>query len=82
LKTNLLSELSLAKLSTENKKRGALVFFYIAILLVMTVAGIMMTVRKGTSVFTFLPIVFLPIFFSIYKGYDDVKKEIKSRRDA
>lgn len=82
MKTNLLSELSLAKLSTENKKRGALVFFYIAILLVMTVAGIMMTVRKGTSVFTFLPIVFLPIFFSIYKGYDDVKKEIKSRRDA
>ena len=82
MKTNLLSELSLASLSTEKKKRGALVSFYIVMLLVMTVAGIMMTVRKGTNVFTFLPLTFLPIFLSIYKGYDDIKKEIKSRKGA
>jgi len=65
LKTTILTELSLSELSAEKKKRGALVSFYIATLLVMTVAGIMMTVRKGTSIFTFLPFVFLPIFLSI-----------------
>ncbi|WP_316828699.1 hypothetical protein [Pedobacter miscanthi] len=82
MKTILLPELSLSELNTEKKRRGALVSFYIATLVVMTVAGMMMTIRKGTTIFTFLPFVFLPIFFSIYKRYHDVKKEIKSRNDA
>lgn len=82
MKTTVLTELSLLELSTEKKRRGALVSFYIAILLVMTGAGIMITVRKGTSMFTFLPLVFFPIFLSIYKRYDEVKKEIRSRNDV
>lgn len=59
-----------------------MVSFYIVILLAMTAAGIIVTIRKGAGIFTFLPIVFLPIFLSIYRGYNEVKKEIQSRHGA
>lgn len=82
MKTTILSELSLEELGLEKKKRGAMVGAYIAIIIMMVGAGIVVTIRKGISIFTFFPLVFFPIFLVIYKGYDDVKKEIKSRHEA
>ncbi|TDO23867.1 hypothetical protein [Pedobacter duraquae] len=82
MKTTILSELSLEELSIEKKKRGAMVGAYIAIIIMMVGAGVVVTIRKGTSIFTFFPLVFVPIFLVIYKGYGDVNKEIKSRNEA
>jgi hypothetical protein len=82
MKTTALSELSLSELNIEKNRRKTLVSVYIVILLIMTAAGIIITIRKGAGIFTFLPIIFLPIFLSIFRGYDEVKNEIKSRNSA
>jgi uncharacterized membrane protein YoaK (UPF0700 family) len=74
-----LSELSIEELRAEKKKRTAILISFSIILGMMVGTCILVTVKKGVSALTFMPIAFLPIFLIIWKSQKDICNEIKSR---
>ncbi|MDN3693476.1 hypothetical protein QWZ06_14895 [Chryseobacterium tructae] len=77
--TSKLSELSIEELKAEKKKRTGILVSFSIILGLMIGTCVYVTIKKGVSSLTFMPIAFLPIFLIIWKSQIDVCNEIKSR---
>ena len=74
-----LSEMSLDELKKEEKSTGMGVGLLIGAIIVMTATAVYSTVRGGFSMFTLLPVCFMPLALVIYDRLRKLKAEIRSR---
>ena len=74
-----LSEMSLAELKSQEKQQTTIVSAFVGLILIMVVAGGVLTYLKGFTVFTVLPIAFLPLVLVFFKLVKKTKAEINSR---
>jgi hypothetical protein len=79
MKQKELTDLTEVQLTEEIKKRKIVFYTYNVIIGFMTGIAIYLTVKKGLGFFTFFPLFFLPIYFSIWMNHKAVQKEKKNR---
>lgn len=79
MQKKILSDQSLEELQITKKKTQTLLIIFIIILCILTVASIYLTLEKGVTIFTFLPICFLPVLIFSLINMKNVKNEIKTR---
>ncbi len=65
-------------IKTEKSFRG-IGIVTIIFLVVMVVLAIILTLKKGFSIFTVMPVVFLPIFMSPFMMWSKYRSELKKR---
>lgn len=74
-----LSEISLDELKSQEKKLKGVAGAFIGLILIMAVACVILTFQQGFTVFTVLPIAFLPLFIVFANNLKEIKTEIVSR---
>ena len=74
-----LSEMSLEELKNQEKKLKGAVGAFIGLILIMAVACVFLTFQQGFTVFTVLPIAFLPLVIVFANNLKKIKTEITSR---
>lgn len=74
-----LSEMSLAELKSQEKQQTTTVSAFVGLILIMVVAGGVLTYLKGFTVFTVLPIAFLPLVLVFFTNLKKTKAENNSR---
>ncbi|WP_461053958.1 hypothetical protein [Spirosoma arcticum] len=74
-----LSEMSLVKLKSQEKQQTTVLGAFIGLILIMAVAGVISTFQRGFTVFTVLPIAFLPLITVFSTNLKKTKAEIRSR---
>jgi riboflavin transporter FmnP len=75
-----LTQLSIDELLIEQKKRKSAFTLFKFVIGIMIGSAIFSTVMKGFSFFTLLPVFFIPLAFTTKTNYDEVNKEIESRK--
>lgn len=75
-----LSKFSLEELEKQHKTLKIITSIFLVFLIIMTLCGIYLTLKKGFSVFTILPICFLPLTIVNVTGLKKIKTEIESRK--
>lgn len=80
MKSTKLSDLSIDKLTQEEKKRSAIHLFFSILLGIMVGAAMYATTKKGFSAITTLPLAFIPLYLIIRNSWQSVRKEIQSRK--
>lgn len=79
MKNPKLSDLSIDELTKEEKKRSAAHIAFCIIMGMLVGASIYVTVKKGFSAITTLPLAFMPLYLIIMISWQNARKEIKSR---
>ena len=74
-----LSELSLDELIKEEKKRSAAHISFCVIIVMMVGVSIYITIKKGFTAFTPLPLAFMPLYLLTLSSWRNARKEIKFR---
>ena len=74
-----LSEMSLDELKSQEKGQMIIFGVFFGLVLIMVVTGSILTYRKGFTVFTALPIAFLPLVVLFFRNLKKTKAEIRSR---
>lgn len=74
-----LSEMSLNELKSQEKGQTIILSVFIGLIAIMAVAGGIVTFRRGFTVFTVLPITFLPLVLVFFNNLKKTKAEIGSR---
>lgn len=74
-----LSEMSLDELKNQEKKLRGTVGAFVGIIVIMVIAGVILTFQKGFTIFTVMPIIFLPLMTVSINNLKKVKAEISSR---
>ncbi|MFZ4928223.1 hypothetical protein [Chryseobacterium sp. Mn2064] len=74
-----LSELSFDELTKEEKKRSAAHISFCVIMGMLVGVVIYITIKKGFTAFTPLPLAFMPLYLIILSSWRNARKEIKSR---
>lgn len=75
-----LSKLSLEELEKQYKTLKIITSIFLLFLIIMTLCGVYLTFKKGFSVFTVLPICFLPLTMVNITSLKKIKTEIDSRK--
>jgi len=75
-----LSELSIEELTKEEKKRSAAHITFCIIMGILIAACIYVTIKKGFNGITPLPLAFFPLYLIIRNSWQNVRKEIRSRK--
>ncbi|CAD0218026.1 hypothetical protein KYG33_01980 [Chryseobacterium sp. D764] len=75
-----LSELSIEQLTKEEKKRSAAHTTFCIIMGILIAACIYVTIKKGFNGITPLPLAFFPLYLIIRNSWQNVRKEIRSRK--
>ena len=74
-----LKQMSKEELLQEEKKRKPNYIIMVVIICAMVVLAILNTITSGIGVFTFFPIIFLPIAINHWKRFKSIQDELKSR---
>lgn len=74
-----LAELSVAELKNQEKQQSTVLYAFIGLISVMAVAGGVITYLDGFTVFTVLPIAFLPLVIIFSTKLKKTKAEISAR---
>ena len=75
-----LSEMNVDELKAKEKSLKFAMGMFAGILIVLFAVGLYMAFNgKGSTVFTILPLAFLPIYLGIYAQVKKIKTEIESR---
>jgi hypothetical protein len=74
-----LTQLSNEELLQEQKKRKPNFIVISVVICTMIIMAILNTIASGIGVFTFFPIIFLPIAINHWKNYKSISNELKSR---
>lgn len=59
--------------------KRSFIFISVAVV-VMIIAGIFGSMKKGVDFFTFLPLFFIPLLYTRWIVYNKIKKEAESRK--
>ena len=79
MKKKELADLSDDELLHEEKNRKSGFIFLMISLLVMVVVAVLNSLDRGVGIFTFLPLVFIPIMINNWNKYKEVLKEKEVR---
>lgn len=79
MKENPYAKMTLDELNAKAKSLKSMTSIFSSLLLVMTFAGVFLSIRQGFSVFSVLPVTFLPLFIININNIKKIKEEIKSR---
>jgi hypothetical protein len=74
-----LTSLSDDELRQEVIRRKTLYHVYIGIIVAMTVFAVLNAARRGSLIFSVMPLCFLPMLTLIRKNYQDAKAEQQNR---
>ncbi len=81
MKQESLSNLSIEELKTKEKSLKTAAGMLSGMMIVMLAVGIYMFFQKGFSVFSVLPIAFLPLVGGLFAKIKEVRTEIASRNN-
>ncbi|CAD7816666.1 hypothetical protein CHRY9390_03215 [Chryseobacterium aquaeductus] len=77
MQKKILSDQSLEELKITKKKYNTQMMIHTVLLLILTVAAVYFTMTEGFTIFTFLPIVYVPVFifalFKLKRTNDEIK---------
>ncbi|WP_394992399.1 hypothetical protein [Emticicia sp.] len=79
MKENNYSQMSLEELKAKEKTLKSATSAFIGVLIVLVFAVVFLGIRQGFSVFSVLPVAFLPLLLVNISGLKKVQEEIKSR---
>ena len=79
MKENKYAQMSLEELKAKEKTLKSATSVFIGMLMVMVFAVVFLGIRQGFSVFSVLPVAFLPLLIANISGLKKVQEEIKSR---
>lgn len=74
-----LKVLSDDELHKEYKGKAIIFSIFLGLIIVMVISSIITLFKNNISAPTFLPLAFLPLLLTFWKGFNGVKKEMKSR---
>lgn len=74
-----LPEMTIEQLLKTEKTARLLMIIQISAIVIMAAVSVIITIRKGFSVFTILPLVFIGTLLPIIASLSAVRKEIRSR---
>jgi hypothetical protein len=74
-----LSKLSIEELIKEEKKSKPNLIVMLIVIIAMIIMAVLNTIKSGFGIFTFLPIIFLPIALNHWSKNKLIRDEIKSR---
>jgi|TARA_R100000501_G_C2616790_1_gene110300 c-di-AMP phosphodiesterase-like protein len=67
------------ELNKEYKDKATIFSIFLGLIIVMVITSIFTIFKNNISAPTFLPLAFLPLLLIFWKGFNEVKKEMKSR---
>jgi Na+-transporting methylmalonyl-CoA/oxaloacetate decarboxylase beta subunit len=79
MQENKYSKMSLDELKAKEKTLKSATSVFMGVLMVLTFAVVFLGIRQGFSVFSVLPIAFLPLLLANISGLKKLQEEIKSR---
>lgn len=79
MKENPYTKMTLDELNAKAKSLKSITSAFSGILLIMTFAGVFLSIRQGFSVFSVLPVAFLPLLVININSIKKIKEEIQSR---
>ncbi len=79
MKENKYAQMSLDELKAKEKTLKSATSAFIGILIVLVFAVVFLGIRQGFSVFSVLPVAFLPLLLANISGLKKLQEEIKSR---
>lgn len=79
MKENKYTQKSLEELKVKEKTLKSATSAFIGVLMVLVFAVVFLGIRQGFSVFSVLPIAFLPLLIANISGLKKVQEEIKLR---
>jgi len=68
-----------AELNKEFKDKSIIFSIFLGLIIVMVITSIISLFMSNIMATTFLPLAFLPLLLIFWKGFNEVKKEMKSR---
>jgi hypothetical protein len=74
-----LKQLSNEELLMEQKKIKPNFISMTVVIIAMVIMAVLNTVASGVGIFTFFPIIFLPIALNHWSKYKSIQEEVKSR---
>lgn len=78
-KTESLAHLSDEVLTKSYKTAKGILIGFVVVFILLIVAAVFITIKKGFGVFSVLPIIFVSILMSNISNFNKLKKEMKSR---
>lgn len=79
MKENKYAQMSLEELKAKEKTLKSAISVFVGILMVLVFAVVFLGVRQGFSVFSILPVAFLPLILANINILKKLQEEIKSR---
>lgn len=79
MKENPYAKMTLDELNAKAKSLKSMTSIFSSLLLVMTFVGVFLSIRQGFSVFSVLPVAFLPLLVININSIKKIKEEIQSR---
>ena len=67
------------ELTKEYRDKATIFSIFLGLIIVMVVSSLITLFKNNISAPTFLPLAFLPLLLIFWKGFNEVKKEMKSR---
>jgi|TARA_R100000501_G_C2600634_1_gene97805 c-di-AMP phosphodiesterase-like protein len=67
------------ELQKEYKDKSIIFSIFLGLIIVMVISSIITLFKNNISAATFLPLAFLPLSLIFWKGFNEIRKEMKSR---